>query len=63
MKKNNKKEETFSLTFKGLISQEVVDYDKLHDLIELYMRRHGYNAILLEDGLVFRKIELIKGKK
>lgn len=63
MKKNNKKEETFSLTFKGLISQEVEDYDKLHDLIELYMRRQGYNAILLEDGLVFRKIELIKGKK
>jgi len=63
MKKNNKKEETFSLTFKGLISQEVEDYDKLHDLIELYMRRQGYNAILLEDGLVFRKIELIRGRK
>lgn len=61
--KRTKKEETFSLTFKGLISQEVVNYDGLHDLIELYMRRHGYNAILLEDCLVFRKIELIKGKK
>ena len=61
--KRTKKEETFSLTFKGLISQEVEDYDKLHDLIELYMRRQGYNAILLEDGLVFRKIELIRGRK
>ena len=53
-----KKEATYTLTLKGLLmskfSEEVTQ--DIIDLLELYMRRHGYNGIVLEDTLNFRKL-------
>jgi len=53
-----KKEVTYTLTLKGLLMSEFSEEvtQDIIDLLELYMRRHGYNGIVLEDTLVFRKL-------
>ena len=58
------KEETYQLTFKGLLFLREcagVDYQRVYDCIELYMRRNNFNAIVLEEksgNFVFTEVEL-----
>jgi hypothetical protein len=47
------KEERYTITLKGLISQGLSDYQltTIMDKIELYCRRHGVNGcVFIEDG-------------
>lgn len=55
MVKKKKEEETYRVTFRGLLND-----DYLYDRIELYMRRIGVNAIVLDvgfNGLNFAEVE------
>ena len=63
-KKNTKKpKEKYSLTFKGLVCLllEDVDIEKVEgfiDKLELFLRRHGKNAIILEGStFTFNNVE------
>ena len=57
MAKKKKDEEKFQLTLKGLMYTIVGDkYERAIDDIELYMRRAGYNAIVLDDGFHFTEV-------
>jgi hypothetical protein len=53
-------DEEYTITLKGIlvgvIPESMVD-DAL-DKVELYMRRHGFNAIVFDDGVFcFEKVE------
>ena len=53
-----KDDEVYTLTFKGLIYNIVGDnYERVVDDIELFMRRAGYNAIVLDKGFHFTEVE------
>lgn len=58
---SKKKESTYSITAKGLISLETNDLtltDAIMDSLELYARRKNCNAILIDDqGWTFIKVE------
>ena len=59
-KKEMKKEEEYILTFKGLLSSKLNETgtQEILDMVELYMRKFDYNAIILEkDGFNFCKVE------
>ena len=66
-KQNKKKEEIYSLSFKGLLSISLNDDDvkKVMDNIELYLRRHhstdGHPAIMLDlDDNDFHFVTLLR---
>lgn len=66
-KTTKKDEETYSLTFKGLLHTKFTESvaQDLIDHLELYMRRNGYNAIILHDeygGFLFSQVELAEDK-
>jgi hypothetical protein len=51
--------EKYRITLKGLISVVVDDrtLTRIMDEIELYMRRHDYNAVVFHDGMfTFEKV-------
>ena len=52
-------EEKYRLTVRGLFEGITPDKKDALDLIELYLRRNDYNAIILtDDGFIFAKVEL-----
>ena len=56
--RKNKDEERYSLTFRGLMYGIVGDgFERAIDEIELYMRRAGYNAIVLDNGFHFTNVD------
>lgn len=61
--KKRKKEETYDITFLGLLCGllPLSEATELEEKIELFMRRRGFNAIIL-DGFKFDfgKVEKIK---
>ena len=56
----NEDDEVYVLTFKGLLSTATDDYQDVLDAVELYMRRHGYNAIVFDEGQ-FQFVNVEKG--
>lgn len=52
--------ETYELTFKGWLQLELGDEEgqRLLDRIELFLRRRGYNAIILDEtDFILEKVE------
>ena len=59
-----KREERYGLTFLGLLSIGHRDMEELQDQIELYLRRNGWNAIILTapSTFEFHKVEYVPKK-
>lgn len=61
-RKRKKSNESYSITFLGLLccNLEQETAKTLQDAIELYMRRFGYNAIVLDGNeFIFTKVEKV----